>query len=204
MREYLRNIYQTVRTILIGLRITLKYCFAKTVTVQYPDVPPTSQPRFRGFHHFEIERCIACEMCARACPVDCIHVEKSATRRLDKKSGTVTGGAILRYAIDYSKCLFCGLCVEPCPTQCVHMGDIHDMTCYDRPTTTVEFTELAKQGLRTPMPYWMTTARPPDWAVAMRERWLARGREARELMLKALEEQPTPGKGADQAAAAGP
>ena len=40
-RHYFRNIYDTVRTIAIGMRITLKYCFARTVTVQYPDRPPT-------------------------------------------------------------------------------------------------------------------------------------------------------------------
>jgi len=67
MREYFRNIYLTVKTILIGLRITLQYCFARTITVQYPDAPPTLKPRFRGFHYYEIEKCIACELCAKAC-----------------------------------------------------------------------------------------------------------------------------------------
>ncbi len=45
VRDYFRNIWKTVSTILVGLRITLKYCFAKTVTLQYPDVAPALQPR---------------------------------------------------------------------------------------------------------------------------------------------------------------
>ena len=40
MREYFRNIYQALRTVIIGMRITLKYAYAKPITVQYPDVAP--------------------------------------------------------------------------------------------------------------------------------------------------------------------
>ncbi len=29
MRDYFRNIYVTIKSILIGMRITLKYCFAR-------------------------------------------------------------------------------------------------------------------------------------------------------------------------------
>ena len=35
--SYFRNIYDNVRSISIGMKITLKYCFQKTVTVQYPE-----------------------------------------------------------------------------------------------------------------------------------------------------------------------
>ena len=152
MRDYFRNVYLTVKTILIGMRITLGYCFARTITVQYPDVSPTLQPRFRGFHYYEIEKCIACDLCAKACPVDCIYIEKTAARKIDKETGRATGGAITRYAIDYSKCMFCALCIDPCPTDCIHMGNNHDLSGYDRASMVVEFTELAKQGLQTPMP----------------------------------------------------
>src|SRR5438552_13407104 len=125
-REYFANIRQAINSIRIGMQITLKYCFAKTVTLQYPDMPPALQPRYRGFHWFEAEKCIACDMCAKACPVDCIYIEKSGPRKIDKKKGIVDegdpkNGALLRYAIDYSKCLFCALCTEPCPTECIHM-----------------------------------------------------------------------------------
>ena len=68
-RAYFANIWNTLKSITIGMQITLKYCFARTVTVQYPDMPPTLQPRFRGFHWYEIEKCSACKACARACPV---------------------------------------------------------------------------------------------------------------------------------------
>jgi NADH-quinone oxidoreductase subunit I len=189
MREYFRNIYLTIKTIMIGMRITLKYCFAKTVTVQYPDMAPVLQPRFRGFHYFEIEKCIACDLCAKACPVDCIYIEKSGPRKIDADTGVALGGAMIRYAIDYAKCMFCALCTDPCPTDCIHMGNIHDMSGYDRESMIVEFTDLAKQGLQTPMPVWMQKENIPEWAQKRKDEWVERGRPLREEMMKAMTEQ---------------
>lgn len=190
MREYFHNVYMTLRTILIGMRITLKYCFARTITLQYPDVAPALQPRYRGFHFFEIEKCIACDLCAKACPVDCIYIEKTGARKIEKSSGIAKGGALTRYAIDYSKCMFCALCVDPCPTDCIHMGNVHDLSGYNRESMTVEFTELATRGLQTPQPLWMQKEKLPAWAADTKRKWVERGEPLREEMLKALEEQP--------------
>jgi len=171
-RQYFRDIGKTLSTILVGLRITLKYCFAKTVTLQYPDVAPALQPQYRGIHFFEIEKCIACDMCAKACPVDCIYIEKSGPRKIDKNTGIATGGAMTRYAIDYAKCMFCALCVDPCPTDCIHMGNLHDLSAYTREDMIVEFTELAKKGLQTPQPLWMQRDDLPAWARQRKKEWL--------------------------------
>jgi len=188
VREYFSNITQAVKSIGIGMRITLKYCFAKTITLQYPDVAPALQPRYRGFHWFEAEKCIACDQCAKACPVDCIYIEKSGARKIDKETGIAVGGALLRYAIDYSKCIFCALCVEPCPTDCIHMGNIHDMSAYTREDMVVEFTDLAKQGLQTPQPLWMQKDNLPEWAAKRKQEWIDRAMPVREEMVKALQE----------------
>jgi NADH-quinone oxidoreductase subunit I len=189
VRTYFREAYLTVKTILIGMRVTLKYCFAKTITVQYPDVAPVLQPRYRGFHYFEIEKCIACDACARACPVDCIYIDKTAARKIDKESGEARGGAMARFAIDYAKCMFCGLCIPPCPTDCIHMGNNHDLSGYTRQSMVVEFTELATQGLQTPQPLWMQKDKLPDWAARTRQEWIDRAAPKREAMLKAMTEQ---------------
>jgi NADH-quinone oxidoreductase subunit I len=157
VRDYFRNIYDNVRSIAIGMKITIKYCFQKTVTVQYPEQRLALAPRYRGIHEFEMDRCIACDLCAKACPVDCIYIDKTGPRKIDKATGKVApkGGQLLRYAIDYSKCMFCALCTEPCPTECIHMGKLHDLSGYDRRDAIVEFTELDKLGQRTPVPLWM-------------------------------------------------
>ena len=193
-RQYFRNIYDSVRTIAIGMRITLKYCFARTVTVQYPDRPPVIQPRYRGFHWWEAEKCIACDACAKACPVDCIYIEKSGPRKIDKETGIAVGGAMERYAIDYAKCMFCALCTDPCPTDCIHMGDNHDLSAYTRHDMVVEFTELALRGRQTPEPYWMQKNEPPAWATGQKARWEQRAAPKLELMRKAMEPSEIPKK----------
>ncbi len=194
MREYFHNIYAALRTILIGMKITLRYQFARTVTVQYPDVAPTLQPRYRGFHWYEIEKCIACDQCAKACPVDCIYIEKTGPRKIDKESGVAKGGAMTRYAIDYSKCMFCALCVPPCPTDCIHMGNLHDMSGYDRKSMIVEFTELAVQGHQTPQPLWMQKDNLPEWAQQTRQQWIDSAAPNLQKMAEAMTEQAPPPK----------
>jgi NADH-quinone oxidoreductase subunit I len=194
MRDYFYNIYSTLRTVLIGMRITIRYCFAKTITLQYPDVGPALQPRYRGFHWFEIEKCIACDQCAKACPVDCIYIEKTGPRKIDKESGVAKGGAMTRYAIDYSKCMFCALCVPPCPTDCIHMGNVHDLSGYDRKSMIVEFTELAKEGLQTPQPLWMQKDKLPAWAHDRKREWIDKAGDRHQVMTEALTEQKPPPK----------
>ncbi|MFW5653289.1 MAG: 4Fe-4S binding protein [Planctomycetota bacterium] len=165
------EIYETVRSILIGMRITAKYWFSPVVTVRYPYEKLSFAPRFRGIHEFEADMCIACEACAKACPVDCIYIDKSGPRKLDKKTGEVKGGELWRYAIDYEKCMFCSLCVEVCPTECIHMGKNHDISGYRREDMIVEFAELAKDGLKTPIPLWMErNADRLPWVKAEKDR----------------------------------
>jgi len=168
---YFRNIYDAIKSIAIGMRITLKYCFSKTVTIQYPYEKLAFAPRFRGIHEFEADKCIACDMCAKACPVDCIYIDKSAPRKIDKATGKAVGGELLRYAIDYQKCMFCALCTEPCPTDCIHMGKNHDLSSYTRQDMIVEFHELDTKGLRTPVPLWMERNAPTiPWVAAEKKR----------------------------------
>ena len=163
-RGYFSDIYHSLKSIGIGMGITLKYCFSRSVCIQYPDQKIDFAARYRGIHEFVAADCIACDLCAKACPVDCIYIDYVGRGKNVK---------LTRFAIDYSKCMFCALCTEPCPKFCIHMGKLHDMSAFSRDEMVVEFLEIDKQNLRTPVPLWMASDKLPAWARAEKERVLA-------------------------------
>ena len=102
--------------LLIGLKLTGKYFFAKKITVQYPDEKTPMSPRFRGLHALRRypngeERCIACKLCEAVCPALAITIESE-----QREDGT---RRTTRYDIDLFKCIFCGFCEESCPVDSI-------------------------------------------------------------------------------------
>src|SRR5690606_8217790 len=80
----------------------------------------------------EIDDCIVCDLCAKACPVDCITIEavKSPEPIGKTSDGSVKRLYAAQFDIDMAKCMYCGLCTVVCPTECITMTDQ-----YDRSTT---------------------------------------------------------------------
>ena len=121
--NYVKNVVDSVRTTLVGMRITGKYLLQKPITVQYPDERLPIPNRYRGIHYLEQEKCIDCLACARACPIDCIEME--AIRHGNELEW-------ITFTLDYQKCMFCELCVYPCPKDCIHMGTEYAFVSFDR------------------------------------------------------------------------
>lgn len=138
-----RNIVVAVATVAKSLWVTMRYWIRtydpdrKTFTehYEYPELPVEVAPRYRGFHRYDLTTCIACDRCARDCPVDCIYIGK------EKVPGR-KGFRITSYVIDYTKCMFCGMCTENCPVDCIFMGSTHDLSCYSRDGCLVDFSRL--------------------------------------------------------------
>jgi len=102
--------------LLKGMSVTLRYFFARKVTVQYPEENTPQSPRFRGLHALRRypngeERCIACKLCEAVCPAMAITIESE--QREDNTRRTT------RYDIDLTKCIFCGMCEESCPVDSI-------------------------------------------------------------------------------------
>ena len=102
--------------LLIGLKLTGKYLFAKKITVQYPEEKTPMSPRFRGLHALRLyangeERCIACKLCEAVCPALAITIESDV-----REDGT---RRTTRYDIDLFKCIYCGFCEEACPVDAI-------------------------------------------------------------------------------------
>jgi len=143
MAPWFRNIWVTVATVAEAMWVTLRYWGRtydpdrRTFTehYEYPELPVPVANRFRGFHRFDLTTCIACERCARDCPVDCIYVGK---QRVEGRKGF----RVTSFVIDYTKCMFCALCTENCPVDCIFMGSTHDLSCYSRDGCLVDFSRL--------------------------------------------------------------
>jgi NADH-quinone oxidoreductase subunit I len=128
VKTYLKNIWHGVTTTAKGMRLTWRHFFTKPTTIQYPDEGEKTyfSPYERGLHEFEPERCIVCDLCAKACPVQCIDIGE------DKSAKSKKGKVLTKFEIDYNKCLFCELCIEPCPVDCIHMGQQYDIAGFER------------------------------------------------------------------------
>jgi len=113
MKNIIAEVYTGLKSLFIGMRITLGQFFLPTVTVHYPHETLKIPARFRG--HIELVRdpatglpkCFVCKLCEKACPSDCITVEGIKPEGAKRK--TVTS-----YRLDFTKCSLCGSCVEAC------------------------------------------------------------------------------------------
>ncbi len=131
--SYFRRIWAGIATTAKGLGLTWRHLLTKPTTIQYPEEETYISPYERGLHEFEPDVCIICELCAKACPVDCIYIEQEGRGKTAR---------LTRFAIDYNKCLFCSLCIDPCPVDCIHMGQRYDLAAFERQKATIiEFTK---------------------------------------------------------------
>ena len=136
MREYFRNIFRGIWTVLIGMKITFKHLFTPAVTIQYPDVKLKLPERARNRLYVNMDDCIGCFQCDMACPVDCIKIETVKSLPTEDLGMTSTGQKkrlwVTQFDIDIAKCCYCGLCVYPCPTECIKMTDVYEFSEFDR------------------------------------------------------------------------
>ncbi len=133
-----------------GMSTTFGEMLQPTITEAYPEGPAVLQERYRGAHVLQrdengLEKCVACFLCAAACPANCIYIEAAE----NTEEGRISGGE--RYAsvynIDYSRCIFCGYCVEACPTDAITHGHEFELASYN----TSELIRRKEQML-TPLP----------------------------------------------------
>ncbi len=126
-REVIRGFWSLVT----GLRITFAQFFKPSVTQHYPHEVPVMPKRYRG--HIELVRdagtgravCIACKLCEKACPSDCIIVEGGKREGEAKKSVTV-------FKLDFTKCSLCGSCVEACKSEAIRYSREYNLAGVDR------------------------------------------------------------------------
>jgi NADH-quinone oxidoreductase subunit I len=122
-----------IRDFVAGFGVTLRHLFRKPITVEYPEKKFPVFPKSRGKQvlmrdEAGLEKCVACGLCAVACPADAIYLEAA------ENDGRVAAGP--RYAKVYQihkmRCIFCGYCEEACPVAAIFMGKDYELAIYSK------------------------------------------------------------------------
>jgi NADH-quinone oxidoreductase subunit I len=152
MKNYFKNIWISLWTVLVGMKITFMHLFTKSVTIQYPDERLQLPERERNRLFVNMDDCIGCDQCARACPVSCIYLEtvKAVPGDIVGRTGVTSNGKkkalfVPTFTIDIAKCCYCELCVFPCPTECIYMTDVFEFSTFDRTKLIYEFTDMTPE-----------------------------------------------------------
>ena len=149
MRDYILKFWQGLITIIIGMRVTFRHLFVPSVTIQYPTVKPELPERERNRLYVNMDDCIGCDQCARACPVNCIDIETVKSVPGDEIGVTSNGKKkalwVTKFDIDIAKCCYCQLCVFPCPTDCIYMTDVYEFAELERENLVYDFVTLTEE-----------------------------------------------------------
>ena len=133
----LGDIFDVASGIAKGMAVTFKQIFQPTTTEDYPGEAPHFEARFRGVHVLQrdaqgLEKCVACFLCAAACPSNCIYIEAAENTSAERISAGERYAKV--YNIDYNRCIFCGYCVEACPTDAITHGHGFEIASYETGT----------------------------------------------------------------------
>src|SRR5512135_506811 len=130
-------------SILRTLWLTFLHLFARKATVRYPEEKITLPARWRGRIILSRdpdggERCVACYLCAVACPVGCIALQAAEDEHGRRYPEF--------FRINFSRCIFCGFCEDACPTCAIQLVPDYEMSEYDRQNMVYEKEHLLVDG----------------------------------------------------------
>ncbi|PYQ21545.1 MAG: hypothetical protein DMF81_15110, partial [Acidobacteria bacterium] len=139
-----------VYPILVGMGITLKN-MVKTMfgrsaaTIQFPEQKRNTSGRYRGIHILTqredgTPKCVACYMCATACPAECIYIEAG-----ERPEATIEKYPT-RFEIDLLRCVYCGFCVDACPEEAIFMSRENDLVGTSRAELIIDRDRLMERA----------------------------------------------------------
>ena len=134
--------------ILNGLAVTGRHIISSAIgkgaiTVQYPEEQHVPSPNYRGVHRLNKDdegrvRCVACMLCATACPAHCIDIVGATAPDAwsDREKYCES------FVIDELRCIYCGMCEEACPVEAIELTGLYDLTGLSREQMIFDKTKL--------------------------------------------------------------
>ena len=110
----------------------------RLVTVQYPEERVPQKEAARNFPFLVYDgddwqkglRCVACLICEKECPPQCIYIVKDTARKPDYTGKLQFQPKV--FDIDTSVCMSCQICVEVCPFDAIKMDVEYELSTGDR------------------------------------------------------------------------
>src|SRR5881628_1162097 len=110
----------------------------RLTTVQYPEERIPQKEAARNFPFLVFDgndaeaglRCVACQICEKECPPQCIYIVKSKDKKADHIGKPQLYPAV--FDIDTSVCMSCQICVEVCPFEAIKMDVEFELSTTDR------------------------------------------------------------------------
>ena len=109
----------------------------RLITVQYPEERNPLPENYRNFPFLIYDndphaglRCVACKICEKECPPQCIYIVKSEDKKPDYMGKPQFYPKI--FDIDISVCMSCQICVEVCPFEAIKMDKEFELSRRER------------------------------------------------------------------------
>lgn len=110
----------------------------RLITVQYPEERSPLPENYRNFPFLVYDgddaqaglRCVACKICEKECPPQCIYIVKSDDKKPDYLGKPQFYPKI--FDIDISVCMSCQICVEVCPFEAIKMDKDFELSRRER------------------------------------------------------------------------
>ena len=110
----------------------------RLITVQYPEERIPLAENYRNFPFLIYDtdnpdaglRCVACKICEKECPPQCIYIIKSEDKKPDYMGKPQFYPAV--FDIDISVCMSCQICVEVCPFEAIKMDKVFELSKRER------------------------------------------------------------------------
>jgi NADH-quinone oxidoreductase subunit I len=110
----------------------------RLITVQYPEERNPLPENYRNFPFLIYDsddphaglRCVACKICEKECPPQCIYIVKSEDKKPDYMGKPQFYPKV--FDIDISVCMSCQICVEVCPFEAIKMDKEFELSRRER------------------------------------------------------------------------
>ena len=130
--------------VLKGMAVTARNFFGsyfekdRLITVQYPEERSPLPENYRNFPFLVFDtddpeaglRCVACKICEKECPPQCIYIVKSDDKKPDYMGKPQFYPKT--FNIDISVCMSCQICVEVCPFEAIKMDKVYELSRRER------------------------------------------------------------------------